>query len=78
MLKTPLKLDGWVDDETDEREVIVRDSDGNVLLALSNANGQVQKSMRLTFEQITEIVDSMNAIHNAKIAFEQPQIEVAQ
>lgn len=78
MLKTPLKMDGWVDDDTDEREMIVRDADGNILLALSNANGQVKKSMRLTFEQITEIVDSMNAIHNAKIAFEQPQIEVAQ
>ena len=74
MLKTPLRLDGWIDDETDEREMIVRDADGNILLALSNENGQVNKSMRLTFDQITEIVDSMNAIHNAKIAFEQPQV----
>ena len=71
MLKTPLRLDGWIDDETDEREMIMRDADGNILLALSNENGKVNKSMRLTFDQITEIVESMNAIHNAKIAFEQ-------
>lgn len=78
MLKTPLKLDGWVDDDSDEREMIVRDADGNILLALSNANGQVQKSMRLTYDDIVEIVDSMNAIHHAKLALEQPKIEVVQ